>query len=179
LSILIRRESLPHIVVGALRLVAGLMLIQHGVQKHFGLLLPPGQPFGGAPAPMTQMWFAGTLEIVGGLLLAIGLFTRPVAFVLSGLMAFAYFLAHAPQGFYPALNGGELAALYCFVFLALSVLGGGRFSVDALRHREELIPLPSSEARRRAHPSSAAVPEPSPWPEELERRGRGGRSPRS
>lgn len=86
------------------------MLVQHGVQKHFGLLLPPDQPFAGAPELFSAMWVAGTLEIIGGLLLALGLFTRPVAFVLSGLMAFAYFIVHAPQGFWPILNQGELAA---------------------------------------------------------------------
>jgi putative oxidoreductase len=76
---------------------------------------------------------AGVLEIVGGLLILIGLFTRPVAFILSGFMAVAYFMAHAPQGFYPLLNQGELAVLYCFVFLYLSVAGGGAWSADAAR----------------------------------------------
>jgi len=82
------------------------------------------------------MWIAGTLEVVGGLLLAFGFLTRPVAFLLSGLMASAYFIAHVPQGFWPILNGGELAALYCFVFLAFWALGGGRYSVDAILDRE-------------------------------------------
>jgi len=76
---------------------------------------------------------AGVLELVGGALMLIGLFTRPVAFILSGFMAVAYFLAHAPQGFYPMLNQGELAVLFCFVFLYFSVAGGGEWSVDAAR----------------------------------------------
>ena len=124
------------LVLAALRVVAGLMLVQHGVQKHLGWLLPPDRPFSGAPEMWSRMWIAGTLEVVGGLLLAFGFLTRPVAFLLSGLMASAYFIAHAPQGFWPILNNGELAALYCFVFLAFSVLGGGRYSVDAILDRE-------------------------------------------
>lgn len=128
-------RRLEDVTLTALRVVAGLMLAQHGVQKHFGLLMPPAQPFRGAPEMLSQMWVAGTLEIGGGLLLAIGLLTRPVAFVLSGLMAAAYFIAHAPRGFWPVLNGGELAALYCFVFLAFAALGGGRYSVDGMIRR--------------------------------------------
>lgn len=138
----VRAWWLPDAALAALRIVSGFMLIQHGVQKHFGLLLPSGQPFSGAPDLFSQMWIAGTLEIVGGFLLMLGFFTRPVAFVLSGLMASAYFLVHAPQGFWPAINQGELAALYCFVFLAFAAIGGGRFSVDRLvRHRPRLALL--------------------------------------
>lgn len=129
------RQIRNDVVLAALRAVAGLMLVQHGVQKQFGWLLPPERSFAGAPEMWTRPWIAGTLEIVGGLLLAAGFLTRPVAFLLSGLMAFAYFIAHAPDGFWPILNGGELAALYCFVFLAFSVLGGGKFSIDALLDR--------------------------------------------
>ncbi len=170
MSILVRRETLPQITLGALRVVTGLMFMQHGVQKHFGLLLPPDRPFTGAPAPMTQMWLAGTLEIFGGFLIAIGLFTRPIAFVLSGMMAVAYFQAHAPRAFWPAINGGELAVLYCFIFLALSALGGGRYSADALlRHREERVVV-AEEAPERE-------PATEPWPAEEERR-RGERVPR-
>jgi putative oxidoreductase len=77
---------------------------------------------------------AGVLELFGGALLLVGLFTRPVAFILSGEMAFAYFMAHAPRGFWPILNGGELAALYSFVFLYLAAAGGGPWSLDRLRH---------------------------------------------
>jgi putative oxidoreductase len=79
------------------------------------------------------MGLAGILEVIGGLLIIIGLFTRVTAFVLAGMMAVAYFMAHAPQGFYPLLNGGELAVLYCFVFLYFSAAGPGPWSVDARR----------------------------------------------
>ena len=78
---------------------------------------------------------AGVLELFGGALLLIGLFTRPVAFLLSGLMAFAYFIAHAPRGFWPIANGGELAIMFCFVFLYLSFAGGGSLSIDVLLRR--------------------------------------------
>jgi putative oxidoreductase len=141
------------LVLAALRVVAGLMLVQHGVQKHLGWLLPPERTFAGAPEIWSRMWIAGTLEIVGGLLLAVGLLTRPVAFLLSGLMASAYFIAHAPSGFWPILNGGELAALYCFVFLTFSVLGGGRYSVDALLDRTPVD-------RPAATPAASDVPAP-------------------
>src|SRR5262245_31258183 len=100
------RARYAEITLAALRIVAGLMLMQHGIQKHFGLLLPPNQPSAGSPAPLTRLWIAGVLEIGGGLLLAVGLFTRPVAFLLSGLMAFAYFIVHAERGFFPSVNGG-------------------------------------------------------------------------
>ena len=126
------RSPLVHAVVAATRVVAGLMLAQHGVQKWLGLLLAPDRPWAGAPAFPSQTWFAGTLELVGGPLLAIGLFSRPIAFLLSGLMAFAYFLAHAPRSFWPVLNRGENVVLFCFVFLLLWALGPGRYSVDAL-----------------------------------------------
>lgn len=123
-------SRLPNLTLAALRIVAGLMLMQHGLQKHFGLLLAPGQPPFGSLRPLSMLWIAGTLEIAGGLLLAVGLFTRKVAFILSGLMASAYFIAHAPRGVFPAVNGGELAVLYCFVFLAFAAIGGGRYSAD-------------------------------------------------
>ena len=93
-----------------------------------------GEP-GATAEVFTQSWVAGVLELFGGLLVAAGLFTSPVAFVLSGLMAVAYFKAHAPDGFWPLLNGGELAALFCFVFLAFWALGGGRYSLDGLLAR--------------------------------------------
>lgn len=117
-----------------LRVVAGLMLAQHGVQKLFGVLVPPDQPHR-ALETFSRNWFAGVIEITLGPLLALGLCTRVVAFVLSGEMAFAYFLVHAKNGFWPILNRGELAALYCFVFFYLSARGGGRYSLDALLAR--------------------------------------------
>jgi putative oxidoreductase len=117
-----------------LRVVSALFLMQHGVQKLFGWLVPPDRP--AQPLELlSQRGLAGVLEVFGGALLAIGLFTRPVAFVLSGLMAFAYFLSHAPDGFWPILNRGELAALFCFVFFYFSARGGGPYSMDALLQR--------------------------------------------
>jgi putative oxidoreductase len=119
-------------LLSVLRIVAAFLLMQHGAQKLFGF--PPSpQP---TPPLMSMMGFVGILEFFGGLLLLVGLFTRPVAFILSGLMAVAYFMVHAPQGFWPVLNKGELAALYSFVFLYLAVAGGGSWSVDyCLRRR--------------------------------------------
>jgi putative oxidoreductase len=117
-----------------LRVVGALMLMQHGVQKLFGWLVPPDRP--AQPLELvSQRGLASILEVFGGILLAIGLFTRPVAFVLSGLLAFAYFLQHSPEGFWPILNRGELAALYCFLFFYFSAKGGGPYSVDAILSR--------------------------------------------
>ena len=114
------------------RIVAALLFMAHGAQKLFGFLAPPGAK---SPATFSQMWVAGVLALFGGGLLLLGLFTRPVAFVLSGLMAVAYFQAHAPAGLWPLQNRGELAALYCFLFLFLSVAGGGEWAVDRLLRR--------------------------------------------
>lgn len=111
-----------------LRIVAGLLFVQHGLQKLFGWLGAKG-----AVELMSQMGLAGIIEVVGGTLIAIGLFTSPVAFIASGEMAVAYFLAHAPRGLWPIMNGGELAVLYCFLFLYFAAVGSGRWSVDALR----------------------------------------------
>ena len=119
-----------------LRVMAGLLFMQHGAQKMFGLLGGfRGEP--GATAPLlSQNGVAGVLEVFGGLLIVLGLFTRPVAFLLSGMMAVAYFQMHAPGGFWPIQNRGELAALYCFVFFFLSARGAGPYSLDAmLEHR--------------------------------------------
>ena len=113
-----------------LRMVAGALFMQHGVQKLFGLLLSPDRPWTGAPPVLSQFWLAGVLEVFGGALIVLGLFTRPVAFLLAGEMAVAYFQAHAPRGFWPILNGGEPAVLFCFVFLYLFAAGAGPFSVD-------------------------------------------------
>ncbi|HEX6002989.1 MAG TPA: DoxX family protein [Burkholderiales bacterium] len=112
--------------LSVLRIVSAFLFMSHGTQK---LLAFPAARV--APTdPLSPSGIAGILELFGGALLLIGLFTRPVAFVLSGLMAFAYFIAHAPQGFWPLLNRGELAALYCYVFLYFAVAGGGSWSVD-------------------------------------------------
>jgi putative oxidoreductase len=115
-------------LLSVLRIVAALLIMQHGAQKLFGF--PAGAQGSQTPPLMSMMGFVGILEFFGGLLLLLGLFTRPVAFILSGLLAVAYFMAHAPQGFWPVLNRGELAALYSFVFLYLAVAGGGTWSVD-------------------------------------------------
>jgi putative oxidoreductase len=125
------RTFAPHFL-SLLRLMAGLLLLEFGTMKilHF----PPAEYFSGI-APFSLIWFAGLLELVGGALLVVGLFTRCAAFVLSGEMAFAYFMEHAPQGFYPALNGGLPAVLFCFVFLYLSAAGGGPWSLDRMVRR--------------------------------------------
>jgi putative oxidoreductase len=114
------------LLLSVLRIMTGLLLLQHGTTKYLNI---PVSPMNDA-SPMTMGGFAGILELVGGVLLILGLFTRPVAFILSGMSAVAYFYAHAPQGFYPILNGGELAALYCFVLLYIAAAGGGSLSLD-------------------------------------------------
>jgi putative oxidoreductase len=112
-----------------LRIVAAFLFMQHGMQKLFDFPAPPDFEV----QLVSLIGLAAILELVGGFLLLIGLFTHPVAFVLSGFMAVAYFMAHAPGGFWPILNDGELAALYCFVFLYLAFAGGGAWSTDRLR----------------------------------------------
>ena len=120
-------RSWAPMLLSVLRIMSGLLLLQHGTRKL--LQFPAAQPnfvlnsMGG---------YASFIELVGGILLVIGLFTRPTAFIVSGMCAVAYFYAHAPRGFYPTLNGGELAALYCFVFLYIAAAGAGPWSVDAL-----------------------------------------------
>ena len=119
-------------ILSILRMAAALLFMQHGTMK---LLDFPPSGDSNETEIMSLSGVAGILELFGGALLLVGLYTRPVAFILSGLMAFAYFLAHAPRGFFPILNGGELAALYCFVFFYLAFAGGGAWSLDALRRR--------------------------------------------
>lgn len=121
-------KAQPHLL-SLMRIVAAFLFMAHGTQKLFSF--PADPPFGN-PEMLTLFWWAGVLEVFGGLLLLIGLLTRPVAFLLSGQMAVAYFMVHASQSFWPLLNGGELAALYSFVFLYLAAAGGGRWSVDNL-----------------------------------------------
>jgi putative oxidoreductase len=120
-------------VLSILRFVAAFLFFWHGTQKFFGF---PGT----AAAPpldlMTLRGASAVLEVFGGALLMVGLFTRPVAFILSGHMAFAYFIAHAGQNFWPILNRGELSIMFCFVFLYLSVAGGGPWSIDAAFRRK-------------------------------------------
>jgi putative oxidoreductase len=130
-----------------LRIVAGLVFISFGTMKLFGY--PP------SPVPMpplepgSQMWFAGVLETFGGLLIVLGFLTRPVAFILSGEMAVAYFQAHAPQSFFPSINQGVPAVLYCFLFLYMAFAGAGAWSVDRMmsrrsRRRDSSVDVPHS-----------------------------------
>jgi putative oxidoreductase len=114
--------------LAALRIVTALIFMEHGTQKLFGF---PAPPESGLPAAFSLFWFGAIMEFFGGLLILIGLFTRPVAFLLAGEMAVAYWLVHAPHSFYPALNGGDAAILYCFVFLLFVFTGAGAWSVDA------------------------------------------------
>lgn len=117
-------------LLGLLRIILGFLYIQHGTAKLFGV--PHVAMFDGLQL-FSLMGAAGVLELVGGALLLIGLFMRPVAFILSGQMAVAYFLMHAPAAFLPILNGGEMAVMYCFTFLYLAAAGGGAYSLDAMR----------------------------------------------
>ena len=127
-------QLLELIVLSILRIVVGLLLLEHGTQKLFHFP-PPDQPMGGPGGLPPLMMVAAWIEFLGGLLLVIGLFTRLVAFVLSGEMAIAYFMAHASASLYPIKNHGELAVALCFGFLYMAFAGGGRWSVDAMRKR--------------------------------------------
>jgi putative oxidoreductase len=118
-------------LLGLLRIVTGFLFVQHGTAKFFHV--PHVAMFDAGLTPLLKV--AGALEIVGGALILIGLFTRPVAFILSGMMAVAYFYAHAPQAPLPILNAGELAVVWCFLFLYIAAAGGGAWSVDAMRNR--------------------------------------------
>ena len=115
-----------------LRIFTSLSFISHGTQKLLAFPVPPGS---GMPAAFTLSWTAGVLELIGGALVLVGFLTRPTAFVLSGLMAVAYWMAHAPRSFYPLLNGGEAAMLFCFIFLYIVAAGPGAWSVDGARGR--------------------------------------------
>jgi len=119
-------------LLSILRIVSGLLFLQHGTAKHLKF---PTVPMFAKLDPMSLPGIAGYLELVGGVLLVLGLFTRTTAFILSGLMAVAYFLAHAPRDFYPLINQGELAVLYCFVFLYIAAAGSGPWSLDAMRRK--------------------------------------------
>ena len=120
-------------VLSVLRIFTGLDLLQHGTGKILGF--PVASMF--AHLQISSLaGMGGLIELIGGTLFTIGLFTRPVAFILSGFTAVAYFMVHAPRGFYPILNGGELAALYCFVFLYFVFAGAGPWGLDAMRGRK-------------------------------------------
>jgi putative oxidoreductase len=128
-------------VLSILRIVAGFLMLWHGSQKLFGfpIPLPPG-----AEGPVILI--AGVIEFFGGLLILVGLFTRPAAFLMSGLMAAAYFMAHAPAGFLPIVNQGELAAIYSFLYLYFTFAGGGEWNVDALVSKPARERIVSQEA---------------------------------
>ncbi len=115
-------------VLSIVRIVVALLFLEHGMSRMFGF--PSAMP---APPLFTLYWFAGAIEFVGSLFVLLGLYTRIAAFIMSGEMAFAYFLSHAPHGFFPILNRGDAAVLYCFVFLYIAFAGAGPWSLDAVR----------------------------------------------
>jgi putative oxidoreductase len=125
MSSLERLSAYQPYALAALRIIAALLFIEHGTMKLFAF--PAAQMEGSLP-PL--LLFAALLEVVGGILILIGLFTRPVAFILSGQMAVAYFMAHSPKSFYPAINGGDGAILFCFIFLFIVFSGAGALSLD-------------------------------------------------
>ena len=130
-----RSPALQTFALTLLRVGAGLVIIQHGLQKLFGMFGAPNQP-GKAAAMFSMMWFVGVLETVGGSLVAAGFLTRPLAFLLSGEMAVAYFWRHYPNSFFPIVNRGEPAVLLCWVFFLFAMTGAGRWSVDGMLGRE-------------------------------------------
>jgi putative oxidoreductase len=113
-------------VLSLLRIAAALLFLEHGLSRLFGWPSPIPHP----PA-FTMYWFAGSIELIGAILVLLGLFARPAAFIMSGEMAFAYFISHAPKSFFPILNGGDGAILYCFIFLYIAFAGAGPLSLDA------------------------------------------------
>ena len=129
----------PH-VLSAVRIVCALLFLEHGLSRLFGF--PSPLP---APAFLSLYWFAGAIELVTGVLMTAGLFTRAAAFIASGEMAFAYFISHAPKGFYPILNRGDSAILYCLVFLYIAFAGAGPWSADALLTRQKAPTLKPAE----------------------------------
>ena len=129
-------EKLRPQIYAVLRIVVGLMFAQHGAQKLFGLLGGFGEDGGTAPL-FSLMGLAGVIEFFGGLMIALGLLTGGAAFICSGLMAVAYFMAHFPQGFFPIQNRGELAVVYCFIFLFMASRGAGIWSLDSIWRKEK------------------------------------------
>ncbi len=126
-----RANSLSPYVLSIARIMVALLLFEHGLSRLFSFpMAMPTEPL------FSLHWFAGAIEFIGGALLTVGLFSRPAAFLMSGEMAFAYFLSHAPRGFFPILNRGDAAILYCFVFLYIAFAGPGPWSLDAMLGRK-------------------------------------------
>ena len=121
-------------ILSILRIAVALLFLAHGTGKMFGF--PSANAAATAPALFSMYWFAASIEIVGSILMVLGLFTRPVAFILSGEMAFAYFISHAPRNFYPLLNGGDAAVLFCFIFFYFAFAGAGPLSLDATMRKQ-------------------------------------------
>ncbi len=134
-SLMERLNNYSQLMLGLLRIMTALLFLAHGTQKF--LSFPGGERAGSGWAFTHPSAYAGLVELVAGTLIALGLFTRPAAFVASGTMAAAYFIAHAPQGFWPINNGGDAAILYCFVFLYLVFAGPGALSIDGARKSAE------------------------------------------
>ena len=118
--------------LAVLRIVAGLLFIEHGTQKLFAFPAAPPFPL---PAAFSLLWIGAILESIGGLLVVLGLFTRPAAFIICGEMAVAYFLFHAPRSFFPVINMGGEAILFCFIFLYIAAAGPGAWSIDRMIRR--------------------------------------------
>ena len=125
LTVIPRSWAAP--LLSVMRIMTGLLFLEHGTGKLLGF--PAHLPFIDK-MPTGLLYFTGAMELVGGVLITLGLFTRPAAFVLSGYMAFAYFMAHFPMSFFPAVNGGDAAVLYCFIFLYLAAAGPGPWAID-------------------------------------------------
>ena len=130
------RERVRDVAVFLLRVVSGLLFFQAGSVKILDWFGGVPAQFGGHPAMMSQIWIGGMLEVCGGAAILLGFLTRPVAFILSGEMAVAYFQFHQPKGFWPVQNHGEPAVLFCFIFLFFAASGAGAWSLDALRRRK-------------------------------------------
>jgi putative oxidoreductase len=130
-------DSYSPYALAALRIATALIFIPHGTQKLFGFPAPPAS---GLPPLLSLLGIGAILELVGGLLILVGLWTRPVAFILAGEMAVAYWMFHAPRNLYPVLNGGDASILYCFVFLLLVFTGPGAWSIDGARSKERYRP---------------------------------------
>lgn len=122
-------------LLAALRIISGLLFLAHGTTKLLGW--PPTEMFAQAPETGSLIWFAGVIELIGGALIALGLFTRPAAFICSGQMAIAYFIGHASQAAWPVQNGGDAAILYCFVFLYIAAAGPGAWALDNIIGRKK------------------------------------------